>query len=75
MHNQRPLLDLSEAELMWIGAFAEALRELSPALAADDQGVVADALAREAFEEEALRSLPATQAAKHWWEHRPLPSK
>jgi len=70
MHNQRPLLQLSEAHLIWIGGFAEALRELSPALASDDQGVVADALAREAFEDEALRSLLPAEAARHWWEHK-----
>lgn len=71
MHNQRPLLELSEADLIWIGGFAEALRQLSPSLAADDQGQVADALAREAHEDAALRSLSPAQAARHWWEHRP----
>lgn len=75
MHNQRPLLQLSEAELMWIGGFAEALRQLSPPLADDDQGLLADALAREAFEEEALRSLPPAQAAQDWWERRPTPGQ
>jgi hypothetical protein len=49
------------------------LRQLSPPLAADNQGVVADALAREAFEDEGLRRLPAPAAAQHWWSHRPLP--
>lgn len=70
MHHQRPLLELSEADVIWVGIFAETLRRLSPALAADGKGMVADRLAREAFEDEALRLLPAEQAAPYWWEER-----
>jgi hypothetical protein len=70
MQDQTPLNNLSEADLIWIGAFTEALRRLAPPLAADDQGVIADGLAREAFEEPLLRALPPAQAAASWWRHR-----
>ena len=74
VHNQTPLLQLTEDELVWISDFAEALRQLSPPLAADDQGLAADALARAAFEEAKLRSLPPIEAAQMWWEYRLSPS-
>lgn len=70
MHNARTLIELSEAELIWVSEFAEALRRLSPALAADGHGMVADGLAREAFEDEAIRLLPPDQVAPHWWADR-----
>jgi len=70
MRNQRPLTELSEAELIWVSNFAEALRRISPALAADGNGMVADGLAREALEEQDLRLLPPDQAAPQWWAQR-----
>jgi hypothetical protein len=59
---------MSEADLIWIGGFAESLRQLSPDFAADGQGEVVDALARQALEQDALRALAPDRAAAQWWE-------
>ena len=68
MHAQRPLRQLSESDLLWIGAFAQALRRLSPRLAGDEQGVRLDGWSREALEQPAMRALSPEQAARRWWE-------
>ncbi len=68
MHDQRPLRQMSEDDLIWIGGFSEGLRQLSPEFAEDGQGEVVDALARQALEQDELRALAPNQAAVHWWE-------
>lgn len=61
-----PLTQLSEADLLWIGGFADALRALEPRFAADGCGDELDRLARDAFEQPALRGLPPGDAALTW---------
>lgn len=62
-----PLIRLSEDDLIWIGRFAGALRELAPErYAVPMRGVAADDEARQALIDPSLRVMTPHAAAAGW---------
>ncbi len=63
-----PLTHLSEADLIWIDRFADALRERDPHYAMPERGTFAVDTARRAFESQRFRSLSPPEAVAAWLE-------